>query len=373
MDKNNKFVATDDEGFFDELRRFIKKQQADIAEKYESHPLKNREIILTELSHVAEHVIEMANNRAPQALIRNYGLPLYEASFGGEQPADMAIVGMGKLGAQELSYQSDLDVIFIYSHVGETRGAMPLSNAEYFVKYAQRLIHILTVQTPAGRGYAIDTELRPSGNKGTLVSSYDHFLDHQMNHAQYWERQALLRARVLTGEKPFKTLCQNQIDELAFTRPMPADFAPTMHAIRHRVLIEKVHEDETCFDLKRGHGSVMDIEFIVHFLQLRHSRIFRDLRVRPLYEALRRLESHQLLPHQEAKTLTEAYTLYRSLECHLQLIKNRPESMVQFESEEFSQMREKLGFAHDPDLKEAIASYRLAVKNTYQRVFAIES
>jgi glutamate-ammonia-ligase adenylyltransferase len=117
----------------------------------------------------------------------------------------------------------------------------------------------------------------------------------------------------------------------------------------------------------------MDIEFIVHFLQLRHSRIFRDLRVRPLYEALRRLESHQLLPHQEAKTLTEAYTLYRSLECHLQLIKNRPESMVQFESEEFSQMREKLGFAHDPDLKEAIASYRLAVKNTYQRVFAIES
>lgn len=366
-------TSMDDEGFFDELRRFIKKQHNQITEKYEGGPLKNREIILAKLAEVAEFVIATADYRVSQHMIRNYGIPLYEASFGGEQPADMAVVGMGKLGAQELSYQSDLDVIFVYSHVGETRGAAPLSNTEYFAKYAQRLIHMLTVQTPAGRGYSIDIELRPSGNKGTLVSSYDHFLDHQMNHAQHWERQALLRARVLTGEKSFNALCQNQIDELAFTRPMPSDFATTMHAIRHRVLTEKVHEGETCFDLKRGQGSVMDIEFVVHFLQLRHCRIFRDLRVRPLYEALRRLERHHILPSEEAKNLTEAYTLYRSLECHLQLIKKRPESLVQIESEEFSEIREKLGFPHDAALKDAIAAHRSAVKNAYHRVFAIES
>lgn len=363
----------DDEEFFDELRRFIKKRHGQIAEDYEKEPLKNREIILTKLSQVAEAVIETANSRVSQILIRSHGIPMYEASFGGEQPADMVVIGMGKLGGQELSYQSDLDVIFVYSHVGETRGAIILSNAEYFSKYAQRLIHMLTLQTSAGRGYQIDTELRPSGNKGPLVSSYNHFLDHQMNHAQYWERQALLRARALTGEKTFQDLCQNQIDALAFTRPMPSDFAVTMHTIRERVLTEKVHEDETCFDLKRGRGSVMDIEFVVHFLQLRHSGIFRDLRVRPLYQALRCLEAHHILSNKEAKNLTEAYTLYRSLECHLQLIKNRPESTIQMASEDFSQIREKLAFPHDEVLKDAITTCRAAVKNAYQRVFTIES
>src|SRR4030067_244724 len=143
--------------------------------------------------------------------MRRCGVSMVTGEGGKARGAEFCVLGMGKLGAEELSYHSDLDIIFLYSGAGETvppPGPDPaefrkVSNNEYFAKVAQRLTSILTTVTREGYVYPLDTRLRPSGNAGPLVSSLAAFERYHEQSAQLWERQALLRCRFVAGDRGF--------------------------------------------------------------------------------------------------------------------------------------------------------------------------
>lgn len=349
---------------YDELRNF-KRQQVKVIQRWEDAPLKNRDLILSRLSELAVAILTVTFNHVGKVLEAKFGSPQYLSAYPQWQAAELALISMGKLAAREINYESDLDLIFVYSHIGETHGRKVLTNGEYFAKLVQRLINMLSLNTIAGRCYEIDTDLRPSGHCGTLVTSYDHFIDHQMNRSQHWERQALLRARVEIAGQEFRALLAPQIDEMAYDRPVPGDFFFEMNAIRERVLKEKAREDAQRVDLKYGLGALMDIDFLLHRLQLRFARIFPALRTWSTAALFTAAHSHRLLPEGDLLVLQSTHTLLRTLESHLQLMKQRSEHVLELDGEVFGTIRERLGFVSDGALREALLAGKQAVRRVY--------
>jgi glutamate-ammonia-ligase adenylyltransferase len=158
-----------------------------------------------QLSCLADSCLMAAIDIAREELVPRYGLPYCSEDGQAAKPAEFVIVGMGKLGGMELNYHSDLDIIFVYQGNGKTQPAdgtdlerfNAQSNPQYFSRLAQRIISILTLVTQDGYVYQIDTRLRPSGNQGPLVTSLSAFNDYHESSAQLWERQALVKARVV--------------------------------------------------------------------------------------------------------------------------------------------------------------------------------
>ena len=205
---------------------------------------------------------------------------------------DFAILGMGKLGGGELNYHSDLDIIYIYDHQGTTDGERSISNHEYFAKLGQKIISILSTQTREGYVYKIDTRLRPSGNAGPLVTSLDSFENYHRDEAQIWERQALTKARVVLGEEA----AQGKVSRRLSATPCTAAGADEevrreIHRLRMRMEHELARETEGSYNIKTGRGGMVDVEFIVQYLQLKYGRDFPEIRSVNTLEALQAIRT----------------------------------------------------------------------------------
>jgi glutamate-ammonia-ligase adenylyltransferase len=277
-----------------------------------------------QLSALAEALLSCALVLARREVRRRFGVPV-DAAAGGE--ALFCVLGMGKLGSEELAYHSDLDIIFLYSAPGETApesGRDPgdfrrISNHEYFAKVAQRLISILTTATREGIVYRLDTRLRPSGNAGPLVSSMESFVRYHEQSAQLWERQALLKCRFVAGDREFGRRVEEQARAFIFGRPLPSGAAEEIHRLRTRMEIELGREREDRLNLKTGRGGVVDVEFAVQYLQLLHGRELPALRARGTLKALYELQRAGIVTLSQFKVLDDGYRFLRSLDVRLRL------------------------------------------------------
>ncbi len=267
------------------------------------------------LTDIAELVLAGALELARFELTQQYGSPGYVVD-GQRRTAQFAIVAYGKLGGLELGYASDLDIIFLHDSAAadqHTDGEKPVDNTVFFMRLAQRIIHILTMSTTTGPMYDVDTRLRPNGQAGLLVTDLAAFERYQQTQAWTWEHQALLRGRPVAGDGPLLT---------AFA------------AVRRKVLVENVHRDslqadviemrrkmraelsrstDALFDLKQDSGGVTDIEFIVQYLVLNHAR--RRPELTDWSDNIRQLEAlvaAGILPEDDAKLLADAYREFRS-------------------------------------------------------------
>ncbi len=217
--------------------------------------------VTEQLTNLAEVCLTGAYEVARTALMEQLGLS--------HMPGQLAIVGMGKLGAGELNYNSDLDLIFLYNPANEEESSGTLSAQEFFTKLAQRLISVLQVQTREGHVYKIDTRLRPSGRSGSLVSSLTAFVRYHDTSSQLWERQALLKARVIVAEPSFREAVQAAIERIAYATEIDATGVAEIDRLRGRMEQELAREHAGRFNIKTGRGGIVDIEFLVQMLQLR--------------------------------------------------------------------------------------------------------
>ncbi|MEA3061659.1 MAG: [glutamine synthetase] adenylyltransferase / [glutamine synthetase]-adenylyl-L-tyrosine [Sphingomonadales bacterium] len=195
----------------------------------------------------------------------------FEARHGRVAGSELLIMGLGRLGGEALTHASDLDLVYLFSgtHEAESDGPKPLRATDYFNRLAPRITAALSVPTPAGPLYDVDTRLRPSGADGMLAVSLEGFERYQSEQAWTWEHMALLRARPLFGSDAGKAALQRVI---AATLARPRDPGQvTADAVRMRQDIARHKPPEGPFDIKRGPGGLIDLEFAVHTLQLRTS------------------------------------------------------------------------------------------------------
>ena len=195
-----------------------------------------------------------------------------EARHGTLPGGRAVIVGMGKLGSREMSAESDLDLIMIYDMADleqESDGEKPLYAAQYYGRFCQQLINALTAPTAEGALYQVDMRLRPSGNAGPVATQLSRFAAYQASEAWTWEHMALTRARVVVGPEDLARDVSNTIRDTLCRRRDRAKTATDVVDMRAR--IEREYPSDNPWELKHVRGGLIDMEFIVQYLQLIHA------------------------------------------------------------------------------------------------------
>ncbi|MBI2335854.1 MAG: hypothetical protein HYU97_03735 [Deltaproteobacteria bacterium] len=352
------------------LLRFFKKEQEAEIQKVEKNVFSSRRRILLRLSRVAELICQQALNLATLEIENRFGKPTYVRGGKLLGQSQLVVLGMGKLGGMEINYGSDLDVIFIYSEPGTTDGKQKISNSEFFARLTQKFIFILTMLTPAGIGYSIDTELRPSGNQGPLVTTLEAFMEYQKSSARTWERQSLLKARPIAGNAHLASVIQSHLHALLYSTSFPASIGLEMHHLRMRVEKELGQETDLAFDFKKGRGALMDIEFILQYLQMTQGAQYPTLREVNTFVGLDALIQLGILGEDEANVfLKEAYTFYRTLESKLYLLTKRKINRIVKGDDFLNKLSQQLEFKSGDDLWQQCLMYREKVRSIYDKVF----
>jgi len=302
----------------DALRRFRHEEFLRIGMN-DVHGKMGQPEVALQLTDLAEVCLSAACRLAVGELSR-FGRPIVDNGDGSVHEAGFAVVGMGKLGGFELNYHSDLDIIYIYDGQGMTDGEKSITNREYFAKLGQKIILVLTTQTREGYVYKIDTRLRPSGNAGPLVTSLESFQSYHSSESQIWERQALTKARVSLGEPRLKEAVEQVIERAVYGRGADDLVRSEIHRLRMRMENELAKETTGSYNIKTGRGGMVDVEFIVQFLQLRHG--FEHVEIRNCntllaLDAMRRLD---LVTEGDYQALAEGYRFLRRLENRLRII-----------------------------------------------------
>ncbi|WP_189470409.1 bifunctional [glutamate--ammonia ligase]-adenylyl-L-tyrosine phosphorylase/[glutamate--ammonia-ligase] adenylyltransferase [Litchfieldella qijiaojingensis] len=269
------------------------------------------------LTFIAEVVLEQVLAMAWKHLVRKHGYP--QRRNGEAEETHFIIVGYGKLGGIELGYGSDLDLVFIHDadSQGSTDGERPIDNAVFFTRLGQRIIHLLTAVTPAGALYEVDMRLRPSGNAGLLVTTLDAFADYQRHQAWTWEHQALVRARVVAGDRALAERFEAVRREILGSRRDPATLREEVVKMRQKMRdhLGSSPEDQQGgrFDIKQDAGGMVDIEFLCQYAVLSMGHETPDLLAwSDNIRILETLESSGRLPAEDCHRLREAYLAYRN-------------------------------------------------------------
>ncbi len=265
------------------------------------------------LTYLAETVLETALHLTWKQMVERYGRPSSVA--GDSADIGFAVIAYGKLGGYELGYSSDLDLVFLHTaEPGHTTGGRlrPIDNSEFFGRLGQRIIHFLSAPTATGKLYEIDMRLRPSGNAGILVSHIDAFEEYQYKNAWMWEHQALIKARPIIGDQQVaKRFAEIRKGVIAIERH-PEELAGTVLEMRTRMRRAHVSARKGSFDLKQAPGGIVDIEFIVQFLILRHGDKHAELgRWTDVVRHLNALALCGIIEDIEAHALKQAYLIYR--------------------------------------------------------------
>jgi glutamate-ammonia-ligase adenylyltransferase len=271
------------------------------------------------LTWLAEAIIDAVVQQAWGQMVTRYGQPKHLADREGR---GFAVVGYGKLGGWELGYSSDLDLIFLHDCPVDvmTDGEREIDGRQFYLRLAQRIMHLFSTRTSSGILYEVDARLRPSGAAGMLVTSTESFSDYQQNEAWTWEHQALVRARVVYGDPQLKM----QFDVIrrdVLTAVRERETLQTeVREMREKMRAHLGNKHRDRFDIKADEGGITDIEFITQYLVLCHAHDKPKLtRWSDNVRILELLAQNDIMDEQDAQALTRAYTTLRDELHHLAL------------------------------------------------------
>ena len=363
--------ADDFEERLDTLRRYRHEEFLRIGLN-DIHGKLGQSEITHQLTTLADVLLFAAYIMAKKELTR-HGKPTCSDN-GPLREAGLAVIALGKMGGYELNYHSDLDIIYIYDHQGMTDGPKPISNHEYFAKLGQKIISILSTQTREGYVYKIDTRLRPSGNAGPLVTSLGSFRSYHAHEAQTWERQALTKARIVIGRPELREELEQIISATVYGATAGDEERHEIRRLRMRMENELAKEKKGSYNIKTGRGGIVDVEFIVQYLQLKFGCDHRTLRSPSTVTALKAMRHEQLMADQDAETLLTGYKFLRRLENRLRIIHDYSMNDLGGSSDYLDKLARRLGY--DTKLRHPgelfMADYEKttsAIRDCFHRVF----
>jgi len=270
---------------------------------------------------------------------------------------DFVVIAMGKHGAEELNYSSDIDLLFVAAHD-------PMDK----LKLGERLIDNLGGVTPEGFLYRVDMRLRPWGRDGFLVTTHEGYLQYIQQHARLWEKQALLKARPVAGDIALGEKILAQAEPYIFGNA-PEDVRASVFAMKQRTEQVLQQKGRDWGEVKLGEGSIRDAEFVVQYLQLAHGNQYPDLRGRATLQILPRLVHHHLLTNEETRILTDGYTLMRTIEHYIQVMHYQQTYTMPSDPTALALLAGRLGFKNTDTLIHRYDEHRKAIRAIYlQRV-----
>lgn len=276
------------------------------------------------------------------------GLAVARAEHPESGSVRLAVIGMGKCGARELNYISDVDVVFVAEPQKDASGAVDETKAlQLATRLAQGMMRACSASTPEGSLWEVDAALRPEGKAGPLVRTLASHQAYYRRWAKTWEFQALLKARPVAGDPALGEQYVSAMNEMVWQAATRERFVEDVQAMRRRVE-EHIRAGEAERQLKLGPGGLRDIEFAVQLLQLVHGRLDPLLRRRATLPAIAALSRGGYVAREDAKALAEAYTFLRQVEHLIQLHRLRRTHVVPEDVNDLRRLGRGLGMTSDP-------------------------
>jgi glutamate-ammonia-ligase adenylyltransferase len=266
---------------------------------------------------------------------------------------DFVVIAMGKHGAEELNYSSDIDLLFVAAND-------PIEK----LKLGERLIENIGGVTSEGFLYRVDMRLRPWGRDGFLVTTLDGYLQYIRQNARLWEKQALLKARPIAGDITLGERLLAQAEPHIFSHE-PEEVRASVFSMKQRTEQVLQQKGRDWGEVKLGEGSIRDVEFVVQYLQLAYGNHYPDLHGRATLQILPRLARHHLLTDEETRILADGYTFLRTIEHYIQVMHYQQTYTMPSDPEALSLLAGRLGFPNTQALTHRYEEHRKAIRAIY--------
>jgi len=331
------------------------------------------------VTELAEIALDRAMLHARATLDEVHGAPMAEPGGPGAapQPAQLWVIGMGKLGARELNVSSDIDLIYVYDHDGETAGNAQgrgrISNHEYFGKVVRHIYQLVGDTTEHGFVFRVDLALRPNGNSGPAAVSLGALEEYFQVQGREWERFAWLKSRVVApwsviasgGAQPLRSA----VLPFVFRRYLDYNVFESLRIlhrqIRDHATKRAAGHPERANDVKLSRGGIREIEFTVQLLQVVRGGQFPELRKRPTLDALTHLSRAGLMPPSTAEALTEAYLFLRRVEHRIQYLDDQQTHLLPTRDDDLLWLARAMGFGGLCPFLHALDAHREVVAQEF--------
>ncbi len=358
------------------LRQFKHQQMIRIAAR-DLARLANATEITQEISSVADVCLSAVLRLSLAQAESKLGRP-YHRNVGEEwTPTEFAVLGLGKLGGEELNYSSDVDLMFVYSEEGFAfREAPPknapteraLSSHQYYKRVVQTFVGELTRTTPDGMLHRIDLRLRPEGDAGPLVRSVASYENYYAQWGQTWERMMLIKARCTAGDESLAAEFLETVQPFRYPRSLNEGVLREIAAMKDRTENEIVKSGEINRNVKLGRGGIREIEFVAQTLQLLHAGRVPFLQGRQTLPTLQKLVQYNFLEPVEAAKLEKAYLFFRDVEHRVQMESNLQTHTIPSEEKARERLARLMGFKSAAGFEKARSTHSSDVRAVYERL-----
>jgi len=373
--------ARDDTAAFSRLREFKQQQLLRIAAR-DLGRLGNVEQITGELSAIADICLQAAFRLCHRQIADRLGLPYHLDTRGQWMPTGFCVLGLGKLGGQELNFSSDVDLLFVYADEGFVfkqaprrgeSGGRGMPNHQFF----RRLIETFTAEvmrlTAEGFLFRVDLRLRPEGDVGPLARSLASYENFYAQSGQTWERMMLIKARGVAGDAGLAAEFIEMIQPFRYPRSLGERTVAEVAATKLRLENEVVKTGELDRNVKLGRGGIREIEFVVQTLQLLNAGRQPFLQNPRTLPTLDQLARYQLLPEPDAGALREAYCFLRDVEHRLQMENNLQTHTIPTERKARERLAALMGCVSLGDFEKTLKQHTGEVRRIYDALLRTQA
>lgn len=358
-------AAGDEARLLRALRRFRRREMVRIAWRDLAGWAPTEET-LRELTWLADTAVQGALDWWDRELQRRHGTPRDAEG----NPVGLVVLGMGKLGGHELNFSSDIDLIFAFEEEGETDGPKPLENSEYFTRLGQRLIRAINQPTEDGFVFRVDMRLRPWGDEGPLVMTFEQMETYYTLHGREWERYAMIKARPIAGDLAAGERLMKQLHPFVYRRYL--DYGAFGQLREMKAMIEREMAKKGMRDnVKLGPGGIREVEFIGQVFQLLRGGREKPLQQRGILPILRVLGEDGILSAEEAGQLIHGYDMLRRVENRLQAVRDQQTQLLPEDDHERLRLAVSMGHADWDGFIAAFNHTRAQVHRIFRRVFRV--
>ena len=310
-----------------------------------------RDLVLGQpLEALTQSISDLADALVEAALF--VGLARSESRFGKPttrtgETAKIVVLGMGKLGGEELNYSSDIDLIFLYDDDGETNGQRTVENQTFFSTATQELVRLLQANTADGACYRVDLRLRPHGSQSPVCQTAASAVAYYDREGRTWERQAMVKARPIAGHKALGEQFLRDVEEFVFRNQLTFVEIGEIKTIKGRIESHTDAAGQLDVDLKTGRGGIRDVEFVLQFLQLLNGTKRVELRDRNTLAGLKKLAKCGLINPDEYAELEHGYRFLRKAEHRLQFMFDIARRDVPTDPVELRKLAIRMGYRAD--------------------------
>lgn len=348
-----------------QLRLFRNREMVRIAWRDVTHWADLNETLL-DLSLLAEACIQHALAFLYQQACDKRGIPLLSNG----DPQQLIVLGMGKLGAFELNYSSDIDLIFAYAEEGVLSDRKATTYGEFFTRLCQNLVKVLDEITVDGFVFRTDTRLRPFGESGAIVMTFDGMENYYQTQAREWERYAMIKARQVAGDFKSGQYLMTMLQAFVYRRYLDYGAFEELRSLKAQITQELRRKDRMD-NIKLGPGGIREIEFIGQAFQLIRGGNEKSLQVRGILAVLRRLGELELLTTHDAEQLIKAYGFLRRVENHIQQYQDKQTHDLPTDSTVQQILAYSMGYHDWQHFKLDLDQVRASVHSVFDQVFSL--